>query len=498
MRSVVVASLPFKIVQVPTAGAAAVEHPSGLPALPVEIAATPDGTLWYTTYHHLAVVRQAPDRHDQRVTRRPASTARIRRSRRLSDGSAWITEYGTNKITRISSAGVVTGFPIPTLGSGPSGITAGPDGAMWFTERLANKIGRITLDGQITEFPIPTAASAPTSITTGPDGALWFTESDGKKIGRIPTSVAPELGAATADAPTPTTANLTGAVNPNGADTTYKFEYGKTDAYGSASAAQGAGAAYIEGPAAAALTDLSPGTVYHYRLVATNANGTTNGVDRTFSTPVLDADKDGAASDVDCNDGDAAIRPGATDVPGDGIDQDCAGGDARVDADRDGVFRESDCNDADAAIRPGVLEIAGNAVDENCDSLIAPFPPLDVTVISLFKSFPAYTTVSDLSVRRAPVGTKAVVTCKAPKRPAKAKRGCAFKTKTVTATKPRQTIAFTSAFKKRRLYPKTVITLTVTSPAAIGKKSTYTVRKRASPSRIGPLCVDPAAKVVAC
>jgi Ca2+-binding RTX toxin-like protein len=41
-----------------------------------------------------------------------------------------------------------------------------------------------------------------------------------------------------------------------------------------------------------------------------------------------DLDFDGAGANVDCDDHNAAIRPGATDAPGDGIDQDCAGGDA--------------------------------------------------------------------------------------------------------------------------------------------------------------------------
>src|SRR5215203_2454606 len=66
-------------------------------------------------------------------------------------------------------------FPIPTANSRPAGITTGPDGALWFTERGGDKIGRITTAGVITEFPLPTAGS-PRGITTGPDGALWFTE----------------------------------------------------------------------------------------------------------------------------------------------------------------------------------------------------------------------------------------------------------------------------------------------------------------------------------
>jgi streptogramin lyase len=38
----------------------------------------------------------------------------------------------------------ITEFPIPTAGSQPAGIAAGPDGNLWFAEQLGNKIGRIT------------------------------------------------------------------------------------------------------------------------------------------------------------------------------------------------------------------------------------------------------------------------------------------------------------------------------------------------------------------
>jgi len=50
----------------------------------------------------------------------------------------------------------------------------------------------------------------------------------------------------------------------------------------------------------------------------------------------IDADGDGYDTNVDCDDTDASINPGATDIPGDGIDQDCDGQDA-TDADGDGV-----------------------------------------------------------------------------------------------------------------------------------------------------------------
>src|SRR5437016_3797300 len=75
-------------------------------------------------------------------------------------------------------------FPV---GSGPTGIAAGPDGARWFTEIL-DKIGRITTAGVVTEFSVPTSVSSPAFIAAGPDGNLWFTEVNGNKIGRITTA----------------------------------------------------------------------------------------------------------------------------------------------------------------------------------------------------------------------------------------------------------------------------------------------------------------------
>jgi streptogramin lyase len=77
-------------------------------------------------------------------------------------------------------------FPIPTAGSGPTGIALGPDGNLWFTEGNAGKIGVINpTTHAFNEFSTPTASSGPASITAGPDGNLWFTERGASKIGVI-------------------------------------------------------------------------------------------------------------------------------------------------------------------------------------------------------------------------------------------------------------------------------------------------------------------------
>src|SRR5438445_4888517 len=82
-------------------------------------------------------------------------------------------------------AGRIKEFPVPTAGSAPGDITAGPDGNMWFTESVGNNIGRINPTGVVTEFPVPTPSSYPAGIARGPDGNLWFTENDANQIGRL-------------------------------------------------------------------------------------------------------------------------------------------------------------------------------------------------------------------------------------------------------------------------------------------------------------------------
>jgi hypothetical protein len=100
------------------------------------------------------------------------------------DGNLWFTERNGQKIGRITTAGVLTEFALPTA-SGPFDIAAGSDGNLWFTEEAGNKVGQITTSGMITEFATPTAPSAPFGITSGPDGNLWFAESVGNKIGVV-------------------------------------------------------------------------------------------------------------------------------------------------------------------------------------------------------------------------------------------------------------------------------------------------------------------------
>ena len=79
----------------------------------------------------------------------------------------------------------------------------------------------------------------------------------------------------------------------------------------------------------------------------------------------IDNDEDGyTENEGDCDDSSADVHPGADDICGDGIDQDCSGSDlfcaGSLDADDDGdTYSETagDCDDTNAAIYPGAEDI---------------------------------------------------------------------------------------------------------------------------------------------
>lgn len=79
----------------------------------------------------------------------------------------------------------------------------------------------------------------------------------------------------------------------------------------------------------------------------------------------IDVDLDGFFADVDCDDADPGVNPGAAEVAFDGVDNDCDPLTLDDDGDLDGVPVADDCDDADPLL--GGAEVAGDGVDNDCD-----------------------------------------------------------------------------------------------------------------------------------
>jgi serine protease AprX len=100
-------------------------------------------------------------------------------------------------------------------------------------------------------------------------------------------SWAPTVSTDSATSITINSATLNGMVNAQNGSTTVTFQYGLTTAYGTTvTADQSPVAGNTDTAVSKAITGLSPDTTYHYRAIATNSAGTTNGEDQTLKTLV--------------------------------------------------------------------------------------------------------------------------------------------------------------------------------------------------------------------
>ena len=149
-----------------TPGGAVTEFAVPQNGMPTEIAAGPDGAVWFVASGNLGRVTASGSIQEFNVGATHVTAG--------PDGAVWFA--GAN-VGRITSAGAVTTFPTGTV----SAITAGADGAIWYSSGAG--ISRITTSGVINLFGHGQARH----MAAGSDGAVWFPKWP-KVIARLTTS----------------------------------------------------------------------------------------------------------------------------------------------------------------------------------------------------------------------------------------------------------------------------------------------------------------------
>ncbi|MFI4972069.1 MAG: hypothetical protein ACHP7H_05275, partial [Hyphomicrobiales bacterium] len=190
-------------------------------------------------------------------------------------------EYGTEPLLTTH-----TSVPCPkALGSGGVGVAA------------SVAITGLKLK---TVYYFRVAATNATGATTDPTIEHFETEDT------VAPTIVPESEATTEV--TAASADLSARINPNGSETTYRMEYGTTTSYGASTPPAKAGAGRTPVAVSQPLSGLSANTTYHWRLLATNAAGTSSSPDETFVDLI-------AAQGEPCPNEQARVERGSSSLP---------------------------------------------------------------------------------------------------------------------------------------------------------------------------------------
>ena len=176
------------------------------PRGPYDITVGPDGNLWFTILtpccdtpkYDIGMLTPSGQFTGFNVTTPNSGPTSIVNG---PDGNLWFDEFYAGKIGTMTTAGVVTEYPLPQImvSGAPANVssqfmTVGPDGALWFTGHGYGSsggvavIGRMDVGGNVTYLTLPSGLANPGGIVTGSDGALWFADPGTQSIGRMTTA----------------------------------------------------------------------------------------------------------------------------------------------------------------------------------------------------------------------------------------------------------------------------------------------------------------------
>lgn len=227
-------------------------------------------------------------------------------------GNLWVADAGNNRIVELGSNGApveVNGKPVEIRSEGVSSVARDAQGHVFaLVENSADSCGeKASPCMHLMEYSPEGAQLADVGAgsfgISGGEGEHFFSmiaanEASGRvyvaarfqegfsDIWVFGPPTAPVVGKEFTAEVGASEAKLGAMVDPGGIAASYRFEYGTDTAYGNTTPSPDGSVG--EGVTAravwAAASGLTPGTTYHYRVVATNELGTAYGPDETFTT----------------------------------------------------------------------------------------------------------------------------------------------------------------------------------------------------------------------
>jgi Putative metal-binding motif len=152
------------------------------------------------------------------------------------------------------------------------------------------------------------------------------------------------------------------------------------------------------------------------------------------------------------------------------------------DADRDGVSPPADCDDTNSAVRPGAPEMPGNGRDDDCVGGDG-YARVVASVVNNWRVNARGAKVTRLVVRDAPATATVTVRCLG--------KRCRMRPASVSVTA--KGTARLTRLVRRRLRPGSVLEVRITAPNMIGKVVRYPVRRGRAIPQSRRLCLPPGA-----
>jgi hypothetical protein len=157
------------------------------------------------------------------------------------------------------------------------------------------------------------------------------------------------------------------------------------------------------------------------------------------------------------------------------------------DNDGDGVTNARDCRPDDAGVRPGAKDIPRNGVDEDCSGRDAAYPRISARARVGVKLHGRWAKVTRLVARDVPAGARVQLRCSG--------RSCPF-AHTPAETIPRASAAVSlmnAKLRKARIRPVTTLEVRVTQSGRVGRVVRYRFARRGRKPAEQTLCLAPGA-----